>query len=86
MLPPAVAAKARCSAEIKTRPLQSRTLYQFPLRKEIRSFLGRVFFTSEITMALMGFLFMALGFGISAIIFKIKKRYFSPIVTRKEEE
>lgn len=49
-------------------------------------FLGRVFFNSEITMALMGFLFMALGFGISAIIFKIKKRYFSPIVTRKEEE
>ena len=49
-------------------------------------FLGRVFFTSEISMALMGFLFMALGFGVSAIIFTLKKRYFSPIVIDKEEE
>ena len=49
-------------------------------------FIGRVFFNSEIVMALVGFLFMAIGFGISAIIFTLKKRYFSPIVIDKEEE
>ena len=48
--------------------------------------IGKVFFNSEISMALMGFLFMAIGFGISAIIFTLKKRYFSPIVIDKEEE
>ena len=49
-------------------------------------FIGRVFFNSEIVMALVGFLFMAIGFGISAIIFTLKKRYFSPVVIDKEEE
>lgn len=49
-------------------------------------FVGKLFFKSEIAMALMGFCFMAVGFGISAIIFKVKKRYFSPIVLTKEEE
>ncbi|MGN1189924.1 MAG: SoxR reducing system RseC family protein [Candidatus Ornithospirochaeta sp.] len=49
-------------------------------------FVGKAFFKSEISMALMGFCFMAVGFGISAIIFKVKKRYFSPIVLGKEEE
>ena len=49
-------------------------------------FVGKFFFDNEILMALMGFLFMAIGFGISAIIFKIKKRYFSPVVINKEEE
>ena len=49
-------------------------------------FIGKIFLKSEITMALMGFLFMAVGFCFSALIFHFKKKYFSPVITGKEEE
>ena len=48
-------------------------------------FVGGLFSESEIIRALVGFLFMAFGFAISALIFKKKKAYFSPIVKNREE-
>ena len=48
-------------------------------------FVGGLFSESEIIRALIGFLFMAFGFAISALIFKKKKAYFSPIVKNREE-
>ena len=47
---------------------------------------GKALLRSEIKMALMGFLFMAIGFGIASIVFKVKKKYFSPVVVEKEEK
>ena len=39
---------------------------------------------SEISMAFTGLTFMGLGFLISALIFRIKKHYFSPTLEDKE--
>ena len=47
-------------------------------------YLGFLIAKSEISMAFTGLTFMGLGFLISALIFRIKKHYFSPTLEEKE--
>ena len=47
-------------------------------------YLGSLIAKSEISMAFTGLTFMGLGFLISALIFRIKKHYFSPTLEEKE--
>ena len=47
-------------------------------------YLGSLIAKSEISMAFTGLSFMGLGFLISALIFRIKKHYFSPTLEDKE--
>lgn len=46
-------------------------------------FVGRAFSSSEIVMALAGFLFIGLGFLFSYLFFRGKKKEYSPYIVRK---